>query len=203
MKKLGDRRECPDAHHASGRGSSRTKMTCFNGAIALACAALAALTIAVPGAAGAAIRPGGQGGHDPALAIPHSLAPAGTWTVGLTANPAVISIAEESTVTATANADVGPTPYYLRIYDYTTQTYISTCSSHTTCQGLVPWNGGTIVRRGAHTPGIARTAYDTVYALISDNSAAYPPGNIQATAVIRVGMIPDFIYCPPPPGRCQ
>ncbi|HEX3478467.1 MAG TPA: hypothetical protein VHT91_25775 [Kofleriaceae bacterium] len=51
------------------------------------------------------------------------------WSVDLTADPSPPVIA---TVTATASADVGPTPYYIEIFDEN-GTLIKLCGSGTTC----------------------------------------------------------------------
>lgn len=72
-----------------------------------------------------------------------------------------------STLTATANADVGPTPYYIRIYDLSSNSYIATCGSGTTCSF------------GVTEPTPNSQEY---VALISDASGSYPPGNIRATS---------------------
>lgn len=51
----------------------------------------------------------------------------------LTASPATLWPTQYSTLTATANADVGPTPYYIRIYDQTDGQYVATCGIGATC----------------------------------------------------------------------
>lgn len=55
------------------------------------------------------------------------------WSVNLTASPTNLWPKQYSTLTATTNADVGPTPYYTSIYDVTTGTYIKICGSGTVC----------------------------------------------------------------------
>jgi hypothetical protein len=55
------------------------------------------------------------------------------WTVSLTASPATLYYTENSLLTATANADVGPTPYYIYIYDVSTATIVDVCSSGSSC----------------------------------------------------------------------
>lgn len=41
------------------------------------------------------------------------------------------------TLTATANTDVGPTPYYITIYDQTTGAELAVCGSGITCSATV------------------------------------------------------------------
>jgi hypothetical protein len=53
------------------------------------------------------------------------------WSIRLSANPTSLSTGETSVITATANQDVGPTIYYIRIYEG--NTVIKSCSSGTTC----------------------------------------------------------------------
>jgi hypothetical protein len=56
------------------------------------------------------------------------------WSVGLTASPPSTWPTDPTTLTATANMDVGPTPYYIRIRDFDSNTFIATCGTGTTCQ---------------------------------------------------------------------
>lgn len=89
------------------------------------------------------------------------------WTVTLTASQTFLWPTQFSTLTATANGDVGPTPFFIRIYDLTTASYVATCGTGTTCS------------LGVTSP---TASVQTYVAVISDFSSAYPPGNIQATA---------------------
>jgi hypothetical protein len=105
------------------------------------------------------------------------------WTVTLAASPTGLLPGQYSTLTATANMNVGPTPYYLRIYDETTGEYVATCGTGTTCS--------TSVTQPA-------PATDDYIALVSDASALYPPGSEQAgSAVVPV----VWRYLSLPPGR--
>lgn len=96
---------------------------------------------------------------------PHQNQPPGTWTVALTASPTLLWPDQYTTLTATASTDVGPTPYYLRIYDLTTGAYIATCASGTTCAAPVTQPAPTT---------------HTYIAVIASPSAAYPPAGEQA-----------------------
>lgn len=60
-----------------------------------------------------------------------------TWSVKLTATSTYLWPTQYTTLTATANADVGPTPYYIRIWDGGAGQYVATCGSGTTCTASV------------------------------------------------------------------
>jgi len=62
-----------------------------------------------------------------------SLTPALAYTASLSASSTNLWPKQYSTLTATTNQDVGPTPYYLSIYDATANSYIKICGSGTTC----------------------------------------------------------------------
>jgi hypothetical protein len=92
-----------------------------------------------------------------------------TWTgsgllVSLTA-PA-ITVNGPETVTATASINVGPTPYYIEIFDEN-GTLLHSCGSGTTCSF-------------SYTP--ARQPGSNLVAFISSSSATLPPANIQASS---------------------
>jgi hypothetical protein len=90
-----------------------------------------------------------------------------TWTVSLTASPNLLWPTQYSTLTATASADVGPTPYYLRIYDQTAGAYVVTCATGTTCSTSV-------------TQPTPTTHY--YVAVVSYASTGYPPSGEQAVS---------------------
>ena len=89
------------------------------------------------------------------------------WTVSLTDSANWLWPTQYSTLTATTNMDVGPTPYYLRIYDQTAGAYVVTCASGTTCSTSVT----------QPTP----TTHDYV-AVVSYASTGYPPSGEQAVS---------------------
>ena len=97
----------------------------------------------------------------------HQVQPLTAWTVTLTASTNLLWPTQYSTLTATANMDVGPTPYYLRIYDATAHAYVVTCGIGTTCSTSV-------------TQPTPATHY--YIAVVSDASASYPPGSEQAVS---------------------
>jgi hypothetical protein len=62
---------------------------------------------------------------------------AAAWTVDLEASAASLWPAQYTTLTATANMDVGPTPYFIRIWDTKTGVYLASCGAGTTCSVAV------------------------------------------------------------------
>jgi hypothetical protein len=99
-------------------------------------------------------------------------------TVTLTASPNLLWPTLYSTLTATASIDVGPTPYYLRIYDETAQAYVATCATGTTC-----------------SVGVTQPTPATHYyvAVVSDSSPSYPPGSEQARS-FEAGVVWEGVY---------
>lgn len=69
--------------------------------------------------------------RDGVVAQPNT--PATTWSVTLTTSTNDLWPLQTATLTATASQDVGPTPYFLSIYDETSHTYVANCASGTTC----------------------------------------------------------------------
>jgi hypothetical protein len=73
----------------------------------------------------------------------------------------------------TASSDVGPTPYYLRIYDVTAGAYVVTCGTGTTCSAPV-------------TQPVPATHY--YVAVVSYASTGYPPAGEQAVSS-EIGVV--------------
>jgi hypothetical protein len=59
------------------------------------------------------------------------------FTVSLAASSTDPYVGTAVTLTATANTDVGPTPYYITIYDETTGAELAVCGSGITCSATV------------------------------------------------------------------
>lgn len=100
-----------------------------------------------------------------------------TWassglSVSLSA-PVFVSTFTQS-VTATANIDVGPTPYWIEIFDQTTGTRVAVCGSGTTCTATIPATTSTS---------------DELVAFISSFSTDLPPVNAQAASNIVFGLL--------------
>ncbi len=89
------------------------------------------------------------------------------WSVGLTASSTNLWPKQYSTLTATASADVGPTPYYTSIYDATAGSYIKICGSGTVCSISVTYPTATT---------------HTYRAYISSYPTTNPPLNQQAVS---------------------
>ena len=69
------------------------------------------------------------------------------FTISLAASTSYPYAGGTVTLTATANADVGPTPYYITIYSETTGAELAICGSGTTCSAAVSqYRPGTGVR---------------------------------------------------------
>jgi hypothetical protein len=69
-------------------------------------------------------------------------------------------------VTATANANVGPTPYYIEIFDENTGSRLAVCGSGTTCSL-------------SFTPSLYGS---NLVAFISGSGATLPPPGIVASS---------------------
>jgi hypothetical protein len=93
-------------------------------------------------------------------------------TVALSASSTQLWPTQFTTLTATANADVGPTPYYLSVYDATDGSYVTICGTGTTCSVSV-------------TQNTARNVTYVAY-LSTFPSSNPPPGLIAATAPTTV-----------------
>ncbi len=65
------------------------------------------------------------------------------FTIALAATPQTLWPTQYSTLTATTNADVGPTPYYISVYDATSHTELAVCGSGTTCSASVTQQNAT------------------------------------------------------------
>lgn len=72
-----------------------------------------------------------------APAIPARPAAGNGFTISLAVSSAYPYIGQSVTVTAMANADVGPTPYYITIYSETTGAELAVCGWGATCSATV------------------------------------------------------------------
>ena len=88
------------------------------------------------------------------------------WTVSLTAAPSTTLSGTPATLTAVTDKDVGPTPYYIEVYDVNTRGLVAACGGGYTCSTNVTNDSG------CH-------AY---VAVIAQYGVAYPPPAIQATS---------------------
>lgn len=104
---------------------------------------------------------------DKAKADANAITPNIAWTVSLNASSTYLWPTQTSTLTATANADVGPTPYYISIYDFTSHTNVAVCGTGTSCVANV-------------TQPTATT--HTYQAYVSYYPSANPPAGLQASS---------------------
>ncbi|HEY7414055.1 MAG TPA: hypothetical protein VH593_02595 [Ktedonobacteraceae bacterium] len=86
----------------------------------LAVAIILAILLLGAGGAGSAALAGGNG-----------------FSISLTSTAQYTLLGQYVTITATTNADVGPTPYYISVYDQTSQTELAICGTGTICSATV------------------------------------------------------------------
>lgn len=101
--------------------------------------------------------------------LPHArpLDPAGGWTVTLTASSNTLWPTQYVTLDATANADVGPTPYYISIYDATTGGQVAICPTGSMCSV-------------SETESTASTQDYIAY--VGNDTSLFPPTTIAAAS---------------------
>ena len=69
--------------------------------------------------------------------------PPSAWSVSLSANPTPLPTGSATTLTAIANQNVGPTPYFINIVDMTTRTLLTSCGAGTSCTTTLTENQAT------------------------------------------------------------
>jgi hypothetical protein len=89
---------------------------------------------------------------------------AGNWQVSLSYT--YTNNGTEAVLTASANQDVGPTAYYIEIFDLDTQTFVRECGSGTSCSTAVSLSPG----------------YNTYVAFVSGYGTGFLPPTIQASS---------------------
>jgi hypothetical protein len=62
------------------------------------------------------------------------------WSVSLTASASAVFDGESVTFTATTNADVGPTPWFITIEDLSLPGPVEECASGTTCSATITFD---------------------------------------------------------------
>ena len=72
-----------------------------------------------------------------APAAPQHPAAGDGFAISLAASSPYEPVGHSVTLTATTNADVGPTPYYITIYSETTGAELAVCGAGTTCSATV------------------------------------------------------------------
>jgi hypothetical protein len=97
--------------------------------------------------------------------------PSVTWfdaTVQLSADQPTVGVGGTVNLTATTSDNVGPSPYWIQIYDDNTGTVLAQCPSGTTCPATV-----SALAAGTHR----------YRAYVSANTTANPPTNIHGTSL--------------------
>lgn len=102
-------------------------------------------------------------------AVASSAAPAlaDSFFVSLKAGTTTLPLGGSTTLTATTGMDVGPTPWFIDIFDTTTGTRLNACGSGTTCTATVSQSAATT---------------HTFVAYVASGSFTLPPANIQGTS---------------------
>ena len=104
-------------------------------------------------------------------AAPASAQPRQIFTfLDLAASANYVLVGGTATLTATYSTDVGPTPYYIEIFDHTTGTLLAACGSGTVCTASVQ------IIQSCHTVSRTYIAY------ISEYSTTDPPPVSVATS---------------------
>ena len=96
-----------------------------------------------------------------------ALAPLAPFTVGLTWSPTSLAPGGTTTLTATSNQDVGPTPWFIEIFEAASGAFLVECGFGTTCATSVTESGSTLQAYVAYVSGFGTTS---------------PPPTIQATS---------------------
>ena len=90
-----------------------------------------------------------------------------TWSAVALNATAPGSNGGSSTITATVGYNVGPTPYYIEIFDQATGARVAICGSGTSCAASISYPG---------------TTTHTYIAYVASAGLTNPPPNIQATS---------------------
>ncbi len=107
-----------------------------------------------------------------------------SWTsVVLAASSTSLPAGGSAALTATASLDVGPTPYWIEIFDQTTGAEIAICGTGTACSASVSQS--------------APTQHSYV-AFVAGSSSTLPPPDVRATSsTVAVNWVPvQFVTVP-------
>ena len=92
---------------------------------------------------------------------------AASFFVQLSASPSTLAVGGTTTLTATTSSDVGPTRWFIDIFDATTGTRLKACSSGTTCTTTA-------------TSNVATTHQFVAFVALANTTL--PPSDIQGTS---------------------
>ena len=90
-----------------------------------------------------------------------------SFTISLSASYSLLGVNESDTLTATTNQNVGPTPWYIEIFNQNTNVLVAICGSGTSCSVSVTQS---------NPENYSYIAY------VAASSSTNPPPNIQATS---------------------
>jgi hypothetical protein len=102
---------------------------------------------------------------------PAAAAAPATFTVTLTAGTPDLVPGGTTVLTASSNQDVGPTPYFIEIFDFTTGAFLVECGFGATCSSSVTQSGSTVQDYVAYISGFGTT---------------FPPPAVQASSGVLV-----------------
>lgn len=131
------------------------------------------------------------------------------FVVTLGASPSSLAPGGSTTLTATSNQDVGPTPYYIEIFNTTTGAFEAECGYGSSCATIVAESGSTVQNFIAYIsgygttlppPNVVATSQTVVVSWLtfslSVTNATLLPGQsttIIATSSLDVGPTPYYI----------
>lgn len=132
------------------------------------------------------------------------------WSVSISDSNAYLGIGKTVTLTATSNQDVGPTVYYIEIYNQTSGALLNACGTGTSCtatfannsanqQGFVAYVAGYSVKTPPPTvAAVSGTAYTTWVAVTGMSASPQylaPTGKstITVSANVNVGPTPWYL----------
>jgi hypothetical protein len=131
--------------------------------------------------------------------------------ISLAANPHTLPAGSVSTLTETSSADIGPSPFYVQIWDTTTGGRLVQCGFGTTCSATVSQSVATthtfiatfagsstaypptLPQSNSATNYITWTGSGLSISLTAPAVTVNGPGTVTATASINVGPTPYYI----------
>lgn len=129
----------------------------------------------------------------------------------MSASPTTLPVGSSTTLTVNASYDVGPSPFYIEIFDSTTGTLLKSCGTGTVCsvqatestagthtyQAFLSQYGATFpptgIQESPATQYVTWTSSGWSLSLSTDTTATYSYVTLTATASINVGPTPYYI----------